>query len=174
MRKKLTAKTIESLPAAQGRRYEVWDIALPSFGIRVARTGRKTWFVTCRIQGTLRRHKIGTHPALSLHDARELARKFPGDVQRGKYDRAGASTNTLGETVPVFIERYARPKNRGWEETQRILGKFTPCLGSHSIKLSAPTLCASWTISLPEGRQYEPTGLLRQSKSCFPGLLTGE
>jgi hypothetical protein len=41
MRKKLTAKTFESLPAAQGGRYEVWDLALPSFGIRVARTDER-------------------------------------------------------------------------------------------------------------------------------------
>jgi hypothetical protein len=27
--------------------------------------------------------------------------------------------------VPEFSERYAKPKNRGWQEAQRILGKFT-------------------------------------------------
>src|SRR5262249_5866750 len=113
MRKKLTAKTIESLPAAEGRKYEVWDLALPSFGIRVARTGRKTWFVTCRIEGRLRRHKIGTHPALSLHEARELARKFLGDVQRGKYNDASASTRRNGSRVHRAICAPQEPRLGG-------------------------------------------------------------
>jgi hypothetical protein len=28
--------------------------------------------------------------------------------------------------VPLFIEMYAKPKNRGWKESERLLGKFQP------------------------------------------------
>jgi integrase len=128
MRKKLTAKSIESFPPALARRYEVWDQTLPSFGVRISHTGRKTWFVSSRTCGRLKRHTIGTYPVLSLSDAREIARKIIGDIQRGTYEtpaeKCGAPT--LGETIPEFISRYARPKNRGWRETERILVKFSP------------------------------------------------
>jgi hypothetical protein len=30
----------------------------------------------------------------------------------------------FGETVPLFIQTYAKPKNRGWKEPERLLGKF--------------------------------------------------
>jgi hypothetical protein len=119
MRKKLTAKTVENLPEAQGRRYEVWDLALPSFGVRIAPSGRKTWFVTCRISGRLRQRKIGTYPALSLLETRELARKFLGDVQRGKYQNDSAPVPTLGDTVPEFIERYLSRFLRSYRDRAR-------------------------------------------------------
>jgi site-specific recombinase XerD len=32
---------------------------------------------------------------------------------------------TLGEVIPQFIELYAKPRNRDWQETSRILTKFT-------------------------------------------------
>jgi integrase len=124
MRKKLTAKSIDSFPPALARRYEVWDQTLPSFGVRISHTGRKTWFVSCRTSGRLKRHTIGTYPALSLSDAREVARKIIGDIQRGAYEAPTAGAPTLGETIPEFISRYAKPKNRGWRETNRILTKF--------------------------------------------------
>jgi len=171
MRKKLTAKTIENLPAAQGRRYEVWDLALPSFGIRVARTGRKTWFVTCRIEGRLRRHKIGTHPALSLHEAREQARKFLGDVQRGIFNEPKASAPTLGDTVPEFIERYAKPKNRGWRETQRILGKFTPLLAKPLDQIRRSDVVRILDDIIASGAPFRANRALAAIKKLFAWSL---
>jgi integrase len=171
MRKKLTAKTIENLPEAQGRRYEIWDIALPSFGIRVSPAGRKTWFVTCRIEGRLRRHKIGTYPALSLHEARELALKFLGDVQRGKYNDASESTSTLGETVPEFIERYARPKNRGWQETRRILGKFTPLFGKPLGQIKRPDIVRILDDIIASGAPFRANRALAAIKKLFAWSL---
>jgi hypothetical protein len=70
-------------------------------------------------------HPCDGYPALALAEARELAQKFLGEVQAGKYDEPDQKTPTLGETVPEFIERYARPKNRGWRESERILTKFS-------------------------------------------------
>jgi integrase len=31
---------------------------------------------------------------------------------------------TLDETAPMFVQLYAKPKNRGWKESERLLGKF--------------------------------------------------
>ena len=118
MQKKLTTKTVEALPPATRKRYEVWDRTLPSFGMRVSSTGRKTWFCTSRANGRLCRRTLGTYPALSLSDAREEARKAMREMQLGIVEAP-----TLGDTVPMFIELYARPKNRSWREVERLLNQ---------------------------------------------------
>jgi integrase len=47
-------------------------------------------------------------------------------AQLGELDPAESSSPTLGRTIPKFIELYARPRNRGWRETERLLNqKFT-------------------------------------------------
>jgi Arm DNA-binding domain/Phage integrase central domain len=126
MKRKLTPKTVEHLKAEGRRRLEVWDTTLPGFGIRVYQTGRKVWFVIARVRGRQRRFTIGTHPVLSLGDARDKARKILRDVQMGLYDETPApASTTLGDAVTLFVSLYAKPKNRGWRETERILGKFS-------------------------------------------------
>lgn len=121
MRKKLTSKTVDALPPPEGKRYEVWDQTLSGFGIRVSVSGRKTWFCTSRVNRKLRRHTLGTYPALSLSDARRTAQKVMREVQLGTYDET--ETPTLGETIPKFIELYAKPKNRHWRQQERLLNQ---------------------------------------------------
>jgi integrase len=127
MKRKLTPKTVEHLKTEGRRRLEVWDTALAGFGIRVYQTGRKVWFVIARVKGRQRRFTIGSYPVLALGDARAKARTVLRDVQMGIYDECPAPASTrLGEAVALFISVYAKPKNRGWRETERILGKFAP------------------------------------------------
>jgi hypothetical protein len=62
---------------------------------------------------------------LALGDARIKARSILRDVHMGLYDESPApASTTLGEAVALFVSLYAKPKNRGWRETERILGKF--------------------------------------------------
>jgi Arm DNA-binding domain len=127
MKQKLTPKTVEHLKTEGRKRLEVWDTTLPGFGIRVYQTGRKVWFAIARVRGRQRRFTIGTYPVLAPGDARVKARKVLRDVQMGIYDDSPAATSTtLGEAVALFVSLYAKPKNRGWRETERILGKFAP------------------------------------------------
>jgi hypothetical protein len=124
MRKKLAPKLIEYLKAPSSRRIDVWDTVLQGFGVRVSPTGRKVWFVMVRPDRRQRRATIGTYPAVSLAEAREQARQIIRDAQLGMIKEIPVATPTLGETVPEFIRLYAKPKNKGWQEHERILGKF--------------------------------------------------
>lgn len=128
MRKKLTAKTVEALQPAKIKRYEVRDLVLPGFGVRVSVSGRKTWFCNARHSGKMRRHTLGTYPKVSLLEAREAARQIMRDVELGVFEEPEETgTPTLGETIPKFIELYAKPKNRRWDDVERILNQnFTP------------------------------------------------
>ncbi len=62
---------------------------------------------------------------MPLATAREAASKVIREVQLGVFEQQPAPAMlTLGEAVPQFIRLYAKPKNKGWKETEQLLGKF--------------------------------------------------
>jgi hypothetical protein len=124
MQKKLTTKFLDALQPAKGKREEIRDQLLPGFHVRVSSTGRKVFYLATRVHGRMRRIKIGVHPIVSLADAREKARQILRDVQLGVYETEDASTPTLREVIPQFIALHAKPRNRDWKGTERILTKF--------------------------------------------------
>lgn len=124
---KLTELTIQKTqPPATGQR-EIWDAAVPGFGLRVAAGGAKSFVFLYRAQGRSRRLTLGRWPALGLAEARGLAREAQRTVALGG-DPAAEKSNArhqdalLFRTVAAeFVERHAKPKNRSWRETQRLL-----------------------------------------------------
>jgi hypothetical protein len=72
MRRMLSANLMEGFKAPGTKRLEVFDAGLQCFGTRVSPNGRKAWFVVIRQQGRQRRITIGTYPAISLAEARNL------------------------------------------------------------------------------------------------------
>ncbi len=130
MKKKLTPKSIDALPPATGKRYEVHDALLPGLHVRVSATGGKVFGVSRRVNGLMKRIRIGAYPIMSLADAREKARDILRDIELGQYASSPvaepAPRLTLGEVVPQFIELYSKPRNRDWRGTERVLQKFSP------------------------------------------------
>lgn len=132
MKKKLTPKSLDALPPATGKRYEVHDTLLPGLHLRISATGGKVFGVSRRIDGRMKRIRIGAYPLVSLADAREKARDILRDIELGQYTDTSSSVAeaaprlTLGEVVPQFIELYAKPRNRDWRGTERVLQKFSP------------------------------------------------
>ena len=141
---KLTNKTVENAPTPPAGRFELWDsvigddASLPgAFGLRVSASGVKSWQIMYRVataggRPKQRRIALGTYPAFGLSEAREKAREALKLVGRGidpaeardAAQRAAASIPTVGEAVTEFIEKYARPKNRSWRETERIFSRY--------------------------------------------------
>jgi len=126
----LTPKTIGALPPAEGKRYEVRDRLTPGLLVRVSVSGLKVFYVCKRVNQKMRRLKIGPYPILSLHDAREKARELLRNIELGRYvERAPYEveqrTPTLAETVPQFIELYAKQRTKDWHGTERVLLKFS-------------------------------------------------
>ncbi len=81
MRKKLTPKSIDALPPATGKRCKVHDTLLPGLQLRVSATGGKVFGVLRRVNGRMKRIRIGAYPIVSLAVAREKAR----DTKLGQY-----------------------------------------------------------------------------------------
>lgn len=124
MRRKLTTKTIEALPPAKGKRYEVRDAMLPGLHIRVSATGGKVWYLATRVDGRLRRIKLGSYPVISLSDARQSAQGILRDIALGKYAESALGspeTPTLGDIIPQFIDRHAKRHTKDWKGTQSVL-----------------------------------------------------
>lgn len=128
MRKKLTPKTIDALPPAKEKRYEVRDALIHGLLVRVSVSGAKIWYVTTRIDGRLRRIRVGRYPIVSLADAREQAREILRKVELGlplvEPEVEEEEVTTLGGVIPEFIRLYAKPRNRDWKGTESVLTKF--------------------------------------------------
>jgi hypothetical protein len=132
VRRKLAPKVIEHLKAPGPKRLEVWDTVLQGFGVRVSKTGRKVWFVVTRVGDRQKRVTIGTYPAISLAEARDEGRKLIRNAQLGVTEGAPVvAAPTLGETVPLFVTLYAKPKNRSWRACERLLGTFQVLADKH-------------------------------------------
>jgi integrase len=125
---KLTQLAVDRLSPPKTGRLEFFDSHLPGFGLRIADTGHKAWVLFYRIEGRQRRYTIGslaTHP--KVDQARERAREILRDVERGidpaalKAAVPARKADTVADLVTKFIERYAKPKNRSWQETDRTL-----------------------------------------------------
>jgi integrase len=85
MRRNFTTKFIEGLKAS-GRRVEHWDLRVPSFGVRVSRTGLATYILYVRWPGrkSPTRRKIGRangHRAVTLEAARAKAREWLAQIE---------------------------------------------------------------------------------------------
>jgi integrase len=130
---RLTQLAVDRIGSPPAGRSEHFDTVLPSFYLRVAASGYKSWGVFYRVQGRQRRYTIGTlaqYPR--VEDARSRARDVLQDVARGlDPGKAKAEANkapapeqeqdTVRKIAKQFIERYAKPKNRSWKEQERTL-----------------------------------------------------
>lgn len=129
----LTARSVENIKPDPSRRLELPDGALPGFYLVVQPSGAKSWAVRYRAEGKPKKFTLGPYPRLSLGDAREQARtalrlasegRDPAAMRTAAEREAEASTKLrFGSVVAEFIERYAKPRNRTWPETERLLTK---------------------------------------------------
>lgn len=113
MQIKLTDKAVkQKSPPAM----ELWDQALPGFGLRIG-AKRRTYFAMARVDGKQVRHRIGTTDEHSLADARELARAWlRNPTSKGMQEAAASAAeqeaqHTKAGTFGAVAQRYLdRPR----------------------------------------------------------------
>ncbi len=109
-----------------------WDDDIPGFGVRVYPSGKKSFVLSYRnARGKKRLLVLGRYGAeLTLNQARTKAIKERGRITEGtdpvgerKAARATALTPnaTFREVLDSFIDKYAKPRQRTWKETERTL-----------------------------------------------------
>ncbi|GAO01833.1 site-specific integrase [Anaeromyxobacter sp. PSR-1] len=139
---RLTAVAVEKLATPATGRLEVYDAEVPGLVLRVSASGVKSWSFTYRVKGDPRRLTLGAFPGVTLKLARERARDARAAVQRGEdpvSDRKEAereqALNGFTACKKDFIEKYAKPKNKTWKETERVLDRLAvPVWGDRPVK----------------------------------------
>ena len=90
VRRNLTDRKLKSLKRDQSLEdklghYDAWDTVVPSLGVRVSKTGRRTFVLMTRYPGDKHpaRRKLGVYGELSLEQAREKARSWLELIRKG-------------------------------------------------------------------------------------------
>lgn len=128
MKQMLTTKSLDAMPPATAKRYEVRDQKVNGLHVRVSTTGAKVFYTLVRPNGSRRRIKIGPYPVVSLADARRRAMEIAREVELGEFEKAPevseAPAPSLGEMIPKFIELHAKPNTKDWKRAESVLHKF--------------------------------------------------
>ncbi|CCB65859.1 site-specific integrase [Hyphomicrobium sp. MC1] len=108
--------------------YEVFDPATRGLAIRVSPGGTKAFVFLYRIGRHPRRYTIGRYPIVSLKSARHWASEALKLVGAGKdpqarklLERERYRSSLFPAIATAFIEKYAKPNTKAWNETKRIL-----------------------------------------------------
>jgi integrase len=157
----LTVASIEKLKPDPQRRREIPDARMPGLYLIIQPTGAKSWAVRYRYAGRSRKFTIGPYPAFDLAAARQEASQALQQAQRGgdpacekRLERqtarlrgADGAPDNFESLVRLFIERYAKKKNRGWQKIARVLGLVVPNDEPDTLAVRTgdrPGLVAKW------------------------------
>ena len=156
MKTKLTENFIKTI-AKQQDPYEVIDSEINGFILRVQPSGILTYYLVYRTtNGTKKRYKLGRHGAITLTQARDLARQFSGkallghDIQEEKKIAYIEKDKANIRTLEKFIELHYAP----WVKVERKTGLATMRIllfnFSHLMKLPieeiSPLLIEKWRV----------------------------
>ena len=91
--------------------------------------GTRTWYVFYKKGRTSRRVKLGSWPALTLHQARQLARETRVAIETHGADPAherqqARDVFTVGDMAKVYIEQHAKPHKKSWRDDQQRLDRY--------------------------------------------------
>ncbi|MBI1220498.1 MAG: tyrosine-type recombinase/integrase [Rhodobacteraceae bacterium] len=136
---KLTKRTIDALqPGAAD--YFVWDSEIVGFGIRVMRSGAKTYQAQYRKGGRTRRVSLGRHGNITAEQARLKAREVMGLVAKGENPAEEISQHRRAPTIAALCDRFfsthvmERCKPSTQAEYRRALNLFIkPAIGAFKV-----------------------------------------
>ena len=107
------------------------DGGLPGLYLVVQPSGAKSWAVRYRADGKPKKLTLGPYPRLPLVEARDAARtalravavgRDPASEKRAaKAEPDAVRTMQFSAVAADYIERYAKPRNRSWRETESFL-----------------------------------------------------
>lgn len=126
---RLSTKALEMI-RTKARPYEIRDTDLPGFLLRVQPTGVMTYYLDFRTTSGLRKRiRIGRIEAITIPQARDLAKVFLGQVAQGQDPSAIRKRERLS-TLGVYIEStygpWARANlKRGDETVSRLKRRFS-------------------------------------------------
>ena len=79
---RLSKRVVDSAKV-EPKDYIIWDEELKGFGLRIFKTGKKSYMIQYRAAGRTRRLTIGGHGTITADEARKQAKKLLSDVSFG-------------------------------------------------------------------------------------------
>jgi integrase len=150
---KLTKRIVD---AAESRSsdYFIWDEELPGFGLRVFKSGKRSYLVQYRAAGRTRRYTIGLHGAWTPEIARKKARSLLGRIAQGENPAEERRLDARAITVKELCTQYLKDAENGLVlgkgrrpkkastiliDRSRIHRHIIPLLGTRRVKDITPS-----------------------------------
>ena len=145
---KLTKRTVEAAKS-QVKDYIIWDEDLPGFGLRVYRSGKRSYVIQYRQRGRARRLTLGLHGVWTAELARREAKAQLGRVAGGDDPAEERLEDHRAMTMKDLCKRYiqdlddglilgkgGRPKKQSTIDTDigRIKRHIIPLIGTRRVK----------------------------------------
>lgn len=145
---KLTKRVVDAAKALE-KDYAIWDDELPGFGLRVFKSGKRSYILQYRAAGRSRRYTIGLHGIWTPETARKEARVQLGKIALGDNPAEERQTLRNAITVGELAEQYIdameaglilgkgrRPKkpNTIYTDIGRINGHVIPLIGKRRVQ----------------------------------------
>jgi hypothetical protein len=133
----LTAASVKRIKPPVSGQVDHFDRGFPGLALRVSYGGGKSWAFFYRIGGRLRRMTLGTHPAVTLAEARDAWREARLNVAAGrdpaKMKGRDKPTTDFENVAREWLKR-DQSHNRSYHEVKRILEKeILPAWGHRQV-----------------------------------------
>ena len=158
----LTDAAVRKKKPKEGKRIEIHDGR--GLYLIIQSTGAKSWAYRYRVAGKSRKLTLGTFPIIDVAKARSLCSAAALKTKAGgdpavEHRHALAADDNFERVARLFVERYARPKNRTWEQTARWLG-LAPGEGGELVSIGKGAVAKWGSRKLGTIRQADVIHLL--------------
>jgi Site-specific recombinase XerD len=147
----------------------------PGLTVRVFESGLRSFALRYRYGTKQRRYGLGRYPVVSLVKAREKAIEALRQVEEGiDPSRRRRQPDMQVEAIcAAFIRQYAKPRNRNWRETERILNReFVTVHGQRDIRqIKRHDVLEIMDAALERGASYQANRILATIRKLFNWCL---
>ncbi|WP_374292547.1 tyrosine-type recombinase/integrase [Paenirhodobacter enshiensis] len=140
---KLTAQSIDRMKP-QDARQQISDDHCPGLNLIVQPSGKKSWAVRYRMNGTHRRMTLGSYPVLSLADARARTREVLAAASEGRDPAEEVRAEKTAKTdndrdklrilFDLYDKRHLSNLRSGGEQKRQLARYVLPKLGDRDVR----------------------------------------